>query len=248
MSSKQLPRRSLPLLLCIVLGAIGILVWGRPLIGASPAEAADAETLVAGSVCEAQELRARQAEDPYLQIEIPPQFDKRFPSLSACEAHELAWDPAAPGPLQPIPFSHAHHAGVYEIPCQYCHAGTDRSRVAGVPSVQLCMGCHANFPAEFDELEGIRILKQHWEEQRPIEWQQIHRLPEHVKFRHNRHVAVGIDCQRCHGAVQKIHKLSLIDDTVWWQYGLPARKLEMGWCIQCHRKNEATQDCLACHY
>ena len=62
----------------------------------------------------------------------------------------------APGPHQPIPFSHKHHAGEFEIDCLYCHSGTDRSRAAGVPSVELCMGCHAQFPAEYDELEGIR--------------------------------------------------------------------------------------------
>ena len=222
--------------------------------------------LVAGSICEAQELKARAAGRPDLRIQIPPEYDKPFPSLSACRSHQLAWDPEAPGPRQPIPFSHAHHAGQYAIPCGYCHAATERSAAAGVPSVELCMGCHAQFSADYDQLEGIRLLKNHWgiefeqkdgqwvalprdpAKARAIEWQQIHRLPEHVQFKHNRHVAVGVECQRCHGPVQEMHKLALVPDTVWWPYGLPAKKLEMGWCITCHRENGASQDCVTCHY
>jgi len=190
-----------------------------------------------------------QAEDPRIEIEIPAEFDKQWPSAAACESHDAAWDESAPGPMQPIPFSHKHHAGDYEIDCQYCHSGTDRSRAAGVPSVEVCMGCHQQFPPEFDELEGIQILKRHWEEKRPIEWTQIYRLPEYVKFRHNRHVAAGLECQTCHGPVEEIDKMYLVPEQSWW-YLVPVQKLEMGWCIQCHRDNnhQASQDCLLCHH
>jgi hypothetical protein len=203
---------------------------------------------VAASVCEAQELKALARERADVRVEIPPEYDKPYPSLEACRSHEAAWDPDAPGPLQPIPFSHAHHAGRYEITCEYCHSGTDRSQAAGVPSVAICMGCHSQFLPDFDQLEGIRILKQHWEEQRPIEWIQIYRMPEHVQFRHNRHVAAGLTCQRCHGLVEQMDKLYLVADTVWWPYGLPANTLQMGWCITCHRESQVSQDCLTCHY
>ena len=72
----------------------------------------------------------------------------------------MAWDPDAPGPLQPIPFSHAHHAGEFEIECLYCHSGTDRSRAAGVPSVELCMGCHSQFPPTYDaEFEDAGLVR-----------------------------------------------------------------------------------------
>ncbi len=215
----------------------------------SHAPAATGEILVAGSVCEAHELRALAAEDPSLVLEIPPEFSGPWPSRSACESARLAWDPEAPGPIQPIPFSHKHHAGEFGIDCQYCHSGTDRSPAAGVPSVEVCMGCHAQFPAAYDEIEGIRILKQHWEERRPIEWVQIHRLPEHVQFRHNRHIQAGVECQSCHGPVEKLDKLYLVPDE-HWKYGVPVQKLEMGWCIDCHTSNDnqASVDCTRCHY
>jgi hypothetical protein len=217
--------------------------------GSEAAPASKGPVLVAGSVCEAHELRFRKEQDPSLQIEIPAQYAGQWPSRNACVSAVEAWNPETPGPIQPIPFSHKHHAGQFGIDCQYCHSGTDRSAAAGVPSVELCMGCHAQFPPSYDEIEGIRILKQHWEDQTPILWEQIHRLPEHVQFRHNRHIAAEIECQRCHGPVEKLDKLYLVPDG-FWKYGVPVKKMEMGWCINCHRSNDnqAEIDCLRCHY
>lgn len=214
--------------------------------GGSDADAA--EKLVASSVCEAHELKARQAREPQLEIEIPAEFQQLWPTAAACRSYAGASDPDAPGPLQPIAFSHKHHAGTYQIDCQYCHSNTDVSPSAGVPSVGLCMGCHSQFPPSYDEFEGIRVLKQHWEEKRPIEWEQIYRLPEYVQFRHNRHVQAGFECQTCHGPVEEMDKLYMTSQTRWWPWLLPTKKPEMGWCIDCHRQNDASQDCLLCHY
>lgn len=242
---KASPLRTLSLLAAA--GALAMLLaWLG--FGASRVRAESGGALVAGSVCEAHELRARQAADPSLQIEIPPEFASPWPSRAACLSHRAAEDPSTPGPLQPIPFSHKHHAGLFQIDCQYCHTGTDRSRAAGVPSVQLCMGCHSQFPPTYDELAGIRTLKQHWQDQQPIEWEQLYRLPEYVKFQHRAHIMAGVSCQTCHGPVEQMDKVFVTSDTVWWPWLLPASKPEMGWCIDCHRRNNATQDCYACHY
>ena len=239
------PRRRLLFATLAVAAASGIApgvagLWGEGAVAAEP--------LVAHSVCEAQALKARKAEDPSLEIQIPPEYDTPWPTRAACLSHEAALDPNTPGPVQPIPFSHKHHAGLYGVDCQYCHTGTDRSRAAGVPSVELCMGCHSLFPPSYDELEGIRTLKAYWERKESIPWVQIHRLPEYVKFRHNRHLQAGVDCQACHGAVQDMDKVYLVPDTHWWPWLLPTQKLEMGWCINCHRQNGASQDCVTCHY
>jgi len=244
MSSTRPPRRLL-LAAPLVALAIGLAVGGAGLVG----ERADAgETLVARSVCEAHELKARKAAEPDLAVEIPAEFDQPWPTRAACLSYQAALDPTTPGPVQPIPFSHAHHAGLYGIDCQYCHEGSDRSAQAGVPSVELCMGCHSLFPPSYDEFQGIRDLKGYWERKESIPWVQIHRLPEHVQFRHNRHVRAGVDCTACHGMVQQMEKVSLVPETHWWPWLLPTQKLEMGWCINCHRQNGASQDCLTCHY
>jgi hypothetical protein len=166
-------------------------------------------------------------------------------SQQAYDAQTAASNPASAGPVQPIPFSHSLHAGQYQIDCLYCHTGTDKSRAAGVPSVELCMGCHAQFGGD---LEGVQTLKKLWEEKQPVQWTQIYRLPEHVKFRHNRHVSAGVACQRCHGPIETMDKVYMTKDTIWWPWLLPSTKPEMGWCINCHRENQASQDCLTCHY
>jgi len=238
------PKRQIVFLLPVA----AVALWTLTGVDVRGLRADAAEPLVARSVCEAHELRARKQEDPALVIEIPAEFDVPWPSRAACLSHAAAEDPDTPGPVQPIQFSHKHHAGLYQIDCQYCHTGTDRSQAAGVPSEALCMGCHAQFPPTYDELEGIRTLKEHWKNQEPIEWIQIHRLPEYVQFQHRAHLNKGIDCTACHGEVKEMDKVYLVPDTKHWPWLLPTKKLQMGWCIDCHRKNDATQDCYACHY
>lgn len=45
-------------------------------------------------------------------------------------------------PEQPIKFSHATHAGINKIDCQYCHDGARRSKHSVIPSTNTCMNCH----------------------------------------------------------------------------------------------------------
>ncbi|MBK8625836.1 MAG: c-type cytochrome [Saprospiraceae bacterium] len=46
-------------------------------------------------------------------------------------------------PDQPIKFSHATHAGVNKIDCQYCHDSARRSKHSSIPGTNTCMNCHA---------------------------------------------------------------------------------------------------------
>ncbi len=46
-------------------------------------------------------------------------------------------------PEQPIKFSHATHAGIQEIDCQYCHDGARRSKHSVIPAANTCMNCHS---------------------------------------------------------------------------------------------------------
>ena len=45
-------------------------------------------------------------------------------------------------PDQPIKFSHATHAGVNQIDCNYCHDGARRSKHSVIPAANTCMNCH----------------------------------------------------------------------------------------------------------
>ena len=60
-----------------------------------------------------------------------------------------------------------------------------------------------------------------------VEWVRIHNLPDHVYFNHSQHVvAGGVECQTCHGEVEKMDVLE------------QASPLSMGWCVNCHRQTE----------
>jgi hypothetical protein len=134
--------------------------------------------------------------------------------------------------IQPISFSHARHAGELKIDCLYCHRSASVSATANVPSVQLCMSCHRNLGNETPET--LRLAA-YWEHQEPIPWIRLHRLPDFVYFTHEMHLRSGLQCANCHGHV--------------WDMTLTPRaaSYEMGWCISCHQKNGASQDCLTCH-
>lgn len=135
-------------------------------------------------------------------------------------------------PEQPIPFSHRLHAGNNHIPCLYCHYNAERSSFANVPAMDICMGCHSTVAIDKDNIKKITEL---YEAGKSVEWTRIHRLPDFVHFDHSRHLAAGFACQRCHGEIEKM--------TVVRQ----AESLNMGWCVDCHRHNNASDNCNTCH-
>ena len=138
-----------------------------------------------------------------------------------------------PAVSQPLPFSHAIHAGDIGLDCQFCHATARRSSVAGVPSMETCVGCHIEVTPE---REAIVTLLAHWERGEPIAWNQVYDLPEYVRFSHRPHVTGDVDCSVCHGDVARTETMRR------------ERDLTMGWCVDCHDRNEASIDCITCHY
>ena len=156
------------------------------------------------------------------------------------------------GPEQPIAFSHRVHATKLNIECLYCHSAADKSQHATVPAVSVCMGCHqwvkeGETPGSAEEIAKI---VQFYEKGESIPWIRVHNLPEHVQFKHFRHVNAGIECQTCHGPVEEMNRVWLTPDTVLRPSSafLPAAKLEMGWCMDCHFERAASDDCAACHF
>ena len=153
--------------------------------------------------------------------------------LSLAVGIGLALFPKPSAPIQqPIAFSHKFHAGDYKIACEYCHSYARRSPVAGVPSVQRCMGCHKITALDKPEVQKLRG---YWERKEPIPWIKIHDLADFVIFTHKRHVLKGIECQTCHGPVETMDQVR--------QFA----SLEMGWCDSCHKDRKASLDCLDCH-
>jgi hypothetical protein len=137
-----------------------------------------------------------------------------------------------PPPSQPVPFSHKVHAGVNRIGCQMCHAYAAHSPVAGIPSMARCFGCH-KFVARNDK--RVQVVVEDYRDGKVLEWNRVYRLPDHVYFTHERHIAAGLRCQTCHGPVETMDVIR------------QASPLTMGWCVDCHRLRGAPTDCLTCH-
>ena len=156
-------------------------------------------------------------------------------------------------PDQPIPFSHAVHVGEYQMDCRYCHTAVEEGRHAGVPSLDICMNCHLTVKPESPWIQKIRTA---YEEKKPVVWEKVHLLPDFVKFNHSLHIKALVGkttgpaglppsgqqvrktCTTCHGKVENME--------IMYQH----ESLSMGWCVQCHRKEEhqAPLNCTTCHY
>ncbi len=123
-------------------------------------------------------------------------------------------------PEQPIPFSHKLHAGEMGIDCQYCHTSVEDSRHASIPPLSTCMNCHT---VAKKNSEHIKKLTKFYNEGKAMEWKRIHKIPDYAYFNHSVHVNKGIECQACHGQVERMDKLSQVES------------LTMGACLNCHR-------------
>ncbi|MCC5877016.1 MAG: cytochrome c3 family protein [Candidatus Sumerlaeia bacterium] len=125
-------------------------------------------------------------------------------------------------PAQPIPFSHVLHSGVMNMECLYCHGSAEKGAHAGIPSMDVCMGCHSIVRTDSPD---IQRLTEYYNNGEAVPWVRIHALPDHSYFSHQWHVAAGIACQTCHGPVQEMATVRQ------WS------KLEMGECMACHRQD-----------
>ncbi|MCE2501140.1 MAG: hypothetical protein J4G13_09790 [Dehalococcoidia bacterium] len=184
-------------------------------------------------------------------------------------------------PDQPIPFPHTVHAGAVEegghaIQCEFCHRNVTTGAAATVPAVEVCVICHKQINGSNvtvgareqiedlnpDQLVNIqRVLDKHTEG-RPIDWERVHRMPDHVRFVHEAHlrfltqgeprqvtlpvgdekpinlpVTTAEACSVCHGDVAHMAEVQP-------QQG---QSLKMGTCLDCHRENDVSTDCTICH-
>lgn len=157
---------------------------------------------------------------------------------------------AKSAPEQPINFSHVTHAQQLSIDCTFCHRTVTEEKAASVPAVQQCMFCHQQVTGTTDaQKTEIAKLRQFAENEEPINWVRVHRLPDHVQFVHSVHVQrlpqvlnLGEDysiqavCATCHGKVWEMKQVRQV------------RALKMGDCVDCHRQFNAPTDCVVCHY
>jgi hypothetical protein len=85
------------------------------------------------------------------------------------------------------------------------------------------MTCHSQIWVDSPMLEPVR---RSFETGQPIRWARVHDLPDFVYFNHSIHLAKGIGCASCHGRVDEMPIMR------------QAERLQMEWCLQCHRHPE----------
>lgn len=137
-------------------------------------------------------------------------------------------------PIQPLDFPHDVHVAK-GIGCQsFCHATVAQGPVAGLPGIKTCLVCHGTVAVDRPR---IQELNRRAAQGLDLPWRRVvgYSAQAHVRFSHAPHIRASVDCATCHGPVAQ--------QTVA-QRNLP---LTMGFCVNCHRANEAPDDCLTCH-
>ncbi len=142
-------------------------------------------------------------------------------------------------PEQPVPFSHALHAGELKMDCRYCHNSVDKSAHSAIPPTQTCINCHSPktslksptggapaLSAVHSESKKLKPIHDSWRTGESVDWIRVHRLPDFVYFNHSAHVNRGVSCVTCHGRVDQME--------IVYQ----AKDQSMAWCIDCHRHPE----------
>ena len=111
-------------------------------------------------------------------------------------------------------------------------------------------------------LTEVQRVVDRFKDNNPINWERVHRLPDHVRFVHEAHIrfltqgesrtvslpmgdgqpmqlplTVGQACSVCHGDVASMTEVQP-------QAG---KSLKMGTCVDCHRETNVATDCTICH-
>lgn len=164
-------------------------------------------------------------------------------------------------PDQPIAFPHTVHVAENNIQCEFCHRNVAKGEAATVPAVETCLFCHKDIDGgTVTAQEEINKVRTAFETDTPINWERVHRLPDHVRFIHEAHIryftdeTIGVKygingeeltespdvaqtCTICHGDVAN-------KEVVEPKTG---QSLKMGTCVDCHRVNSISTDCTICH-
>jgi hypothetical protein len=135
---------------------------------------------------------------------------------------------------QPIPFPHKTHIAKKAV-CADCHESADKGPVAGIPSVKTCMICHSQIATDKPLIKQVTGYADKGVE---IPWQRVYGFTReaHVRFNHAPHIRASVDCKTCHGDLAAMTVAERAVDH------------NMGFCVNCHKQKNASNDCLTCHY
>jgi hypothetical protein len=139
-----------------------------------------------------------------------------------------------PAVVQPIPFPHKTHIAKKAV-CADCHESADKGPIAGIPSVKTCMICHSQIATDKPLIKQVTSYADKGLE---IPWQRVYGFTReaHVRFNHAPHIRANVDCATCHGDVANQTVAERVVDH------------NMGFCVNCHKAKQASNDCLTCHF
>jgi hypothetical protein len=167
---------------------------------------------------------------------------------------------------QPIAFPHTVHVEENNIQCEFCHRNVTKGDAATVPAVEQCLFCHKDISGRDGQAQTeIAKVQQYFADDEPIDWERVHRVPDHVRFVHEAHIrfftsetntegasgqrfdinraqvnralTITETCSICHGDVGSMDEVQPKD----------GQSLKMGTCLDCHRANNVPTDCTICH-
>ncbi len=135
---------------------------------------------------------------------------------------------------QPFPFSHQIHLSKGAT-CTDCHTSVEQGPRATIPSVNTCMICHSQIATDRPLIQQMTAMA---EKGIDFNWNRVYAyFPEsHVRFEHAPHIRAKVECSTCHG--------NQVEQTV----ARRAVNMDMGFCVNCHKQKQASNDCLTCHY
>ena len=121
-----------------------------------------------------------------------------YGGLVAYAVHPLTSD-VGYRPEQPVPFSHAIHAGKLKMDCRYCHTTVESAAFAAIPPVATCLNCHSAKDAEgqtphvaiHTESPRLAPIRESAATGDVVPWRKVHDLPDYAYFNHSAHVARG---------------------------------------------------------
>jgi hypothetical protein len=161
-----------------------------------------------------------------------PQFTTARDSFGEA-ARDFFWVKSQP--KQPIEFPHNIHIEKGVGCTEYCHESVTKGPIAGLPSVNTCMICHAAIATDKPRIQTITALQ---DKGLDLDWQRVYGYPQtaHVRFNHAPHIRANVECSTCHGDIahQTVAQRNV--------------NVDMGFCVTCHRQKNAPNDCLTCHY
>ena len=136
--------------------------------------------------------------------------------------------------VQPFDFSHQIHLTKGAV-CTDCHTAVEQGPRASLPSVNTCMICHSQIATDRPLIQQMTAM---YEQGLDFEWRRVYDYApqSHVRFDHAPHIRAKVECSTCHG--------NQAEQTV-------ARRMvnmDMGFCVNCHKSKQASNDCLTCHY